>query len=151
MLRFRTFGDLIAWLVETREAGVVSHLADKTGLSQPTADKWVKGRVRRPELESVLALCRAYDLDLMAVLDLIGGTPFRGPDFPRDSARKPAPIAGGSAVAAAPPGGAACPITDALASLCKSPEYMRDYVRFHVQRCRRWWARPLTRPAYCPA
>jgi Cro/C1-type HTH DNA-binding domain len=86
----KTFPELVRWAAETYHGGVMYQLAIRVGISPALADRWSKGLVQRPTIETVLKFCRAYDLDPAAVLTLSGVSVGRGPV----SHRRALPVAG---------------------------------------------------------
>src|SRR5262245_41936536 len=68
-----TFPALVRWLAETHHDGVIYQVAQKVGISPALADRWSKGLVQRPSMDSVMKLVNAYGLDLAEVLRLRGG------------------------------------------------------------------------------
>ena len=67
MPRVRSFPELIQWLANTYHNGAVYRVADGTGLSPATMDKWVKGRVRSYRFDSLAKFAARYKLDPVAV------------------------------------------------------------------------------------
>jgi transcriptional regulator with XRE-family HTH domain len=68
-----TFPALVRWIAEQHHGGVIYQLAQRVGISPALADRWSKGLVQHPTMDSVMKFCRAYGLDLAEVLRLRGG------------------------------------------------------------------------------
>jgi hypothetical protein len=92
----KTFPELVRWAADTYHNGVMYQLALRVGISPALADRWSKGLVQRPTMETALKFCRAYSLDPADVLTLCGVSP-EVAAFLRTSRRKKVhPIGGGS-------------------------------------------------------
>jgi hypothetical protein len=64
------FPALVRWLAKHYHDDTIVRMAPTTGLSQAILDRWSKGQVKSPKLESLDALADAYELDRNAVADL---------------------------------------------------------------------------------
>lgn len=93
-LPVKDFPALIRWLAERHHNGKVLPMAQPTGISPAMLSRWYHGQVTRPTLDTLVKLCRAYDLNVLDVLALLGVAP--PPPTARKRPRRPVPIAGGS-------------------------------------------------------
>ena len=76
-LNFAGLPELVRWLAEKHHHGAIYPMAEKIGLSSATMDKWAKGTVKNPELESLKLMAEAYRLDFSDVIEVATRRPSR--------------------------------------------------------------------------
>lgn len=66
-----SFRDLVRWIAAEYHSGKFYPIAGRVGVSAGLVDQWKRGAVKRPSIDSVTKLCRAYDLNASWVLSLV--------------------------------------------------------------------------------
>src|SRR5687768_4112167 len=111
------FPALVLWLAKHFHDGRILRMHPRTGLSQAILDRWSKGQVKSPKLESLDALADAYELDRNAVADLARHWIYR-----RRRVRK--------VVATLLIGGGLWASSISVPTAAQVCDYSRDYVKF---------------------
>jgi transcriptional regulator with XRE-family HTH domain len=65
------FPSLVRWVADRYHNGVVDSIASRAGISGALADRWVKGKVQSPKIETLEKFCRAYGLNFNWVRSLL--------------------------------------------------------------------------------